>query len=139
MSRLHARRPLFWALVAAAALCAALIAYAAARPASSAVVSQDEVQITTTWPMSSVKLASNMTTGYSWRTAGKLNGKVLKLVGSTYAVPETTKPVVGRGGTETWTFQALAKGSAKVTLEYVRPWEKGTKPARSQTFSVTVQ
>jgi len=153
MSRLHARNPLVWALAVAAAFCAALLCYAAANTASSTAVAQDAVQITTTWPIStspipvavragsqfSIALASNATTGYSWRIAGKLNGKVLKLVGSTYAVPESTEPIVGRGGTETWTFRARAKGSTKVTLEYARPWEKGVKPASSQTFAVTVQ
>ena len=156
MSRLYVRNPLLWALAVAVAFCAAFLCYAANNTASNSAAPQDLVQITTTWPIStnpipitiragsefSIKLASNVTTGYSWRISGNLNGKILKKTGSVYIVGEETaepEPLVGRGGAETWTFKAIAKGSTKLNLEYVRPWEKGVKPVKSQTFSVTVQ
>ena len=84
-----------------------------------------------------VTLASNATTGYKWRLGNTLDGKILKLVDSVYNAPED--PVPGKGGTESWTFQALAKGKAAIVLEYARPWEKDVKPAKTQAFKVGVE
>ena len=84
-----------------------------------------------------ITLASNATTGFKWRLANTLDDKILKLVGSAYKAPE--EPIPGRGGTESWTFQALAKGKAIIVLEYARPWEKDTEPAKKQAFAVTIQ
>ena len=44
--------------------------------------------------------------------------------------------MVGVGGNEVWTFQALAAGKTEIVLGYARPWEKDKEPA--QTFKVTV-
>jgi len=84
-----------------------------------------------------ITLASNITTGYSWRIAKEPDPKILKLVSSNYIEPSSG--AIGRGGTEVWTFQAIAKGTQSVTLEYARPWEKNVKPNKSQTFSVIIQ
>ena len=83
-----------------------------------------------------VTLASNHTTGYSWRLASK-PGAVVKEGGSTYNSPNTG--MVGQGGTEIWSFRAVAKGKTSIALEYVRPWEKNKPPARKQAFAVEVR
>jgi inhibitor of cysteine peptidase len=44
--------------------------------------------------------------------------------------------VAGSGGTQIFQFAADVSGSAKITLEYRRPWEKDAPPAK--TFSVTI-
>jgi inhibitor of cysteine peptidase len=141
--------------VLAAALCGALIA-CAARLCSSAEAEQagtEPVVLTITSRMSagsampvavragdqfSVSLPSNQTTGYSWRLAEGVSSAVLKTMGSRYTAPAPSGGLVGRGGTETWVFRALAKGKTTITLEYARPWEKGVKPEKHQVFAVVV-
>ena len=82
-------------------------------------------------------LASNPTTGYSWKFASPVDGKVLKLIQSGFQAPE--KQIPGRGGEEHWAFQAVGKGLTAVKLEYLRPWEKKTPPAKTAVFNVTVE
>ena len=81
-----------------------------------------------------ITLDSNATTGYEWRLAEGLDEGILSLVGSEYIAPETT--LVGAGGQEVWTFEAVGKGEATISLEYVRPWEEGVPAA--DTFNLTV-
>jgi inhibitor of cysteine peptidase len=71
----------------------------------------------------SIDLDSNPTTGYSWALASPTNG-VFMLVTNTYEPRKTAAGVVGSGGVEHWTFKAVGKGRAELTLEYMRPWEK---------------
>lgn len=85
----------------------------------------------------SITLDSNATTGYKWRLSKAPDAKVLKPTGSKYYPPSEQIP--GRGGYETWNFQTVGKGSANVTLEYIRPWEKGVPPVKSQTFTISIQ
>jgi inhibitor of cysteine peptidase len=85
-----------------------------------------------------ITLPSNQTTGYSWRLGIQLNKSILTFVGSQYNAPSNTG-MVGQGGTETWTFQAAGRGKQSITMEYARPWETNTAPAKTQVFSVTVQ
>jgi predicted secreted protein len=82
-------------------------------------------------------LASNPSTGYSWKFAVPVGGKVLKLVQSDFKAPEQQIP--GRGGEERWTFQAVGKGHTAIKLNYLRPWEKNTPPAKTAVFDVTVE
>ncbi len=84
-----------------------------------------------------VKLDSNRTTGFQWQLAGDPDPKIVKLVNHVYNEP--INPKLGTGGSESWTFQAVGKGTTSVVLNYLRTWEKGIKPAITQTFSITVQ
>jgi len=84
-----------------------------------------------------VELVSNPTTGYSWRLAKPLDEKILKFVGKEYFGKKTK--LVGAGGREVWTFRALAKGKAKIELEYVRDWEKKPVPADTAGFKVIIK
>jgi len=83
-----------------------------------------------------IKLRSNPTTGYSWALTDKLDEKVLKPNGNEYKVNDHPEGMVGVGGNDTWTFQALAAGKTEIVLGYARPWEKDKEPAK--TFKTTV-
>jgi inhibitor of cysteine peptidase len=84
-----------------------------------------------------INLESNRSTGYQWRLARPVDQKVIKLVGSGYQSPEVKLP--GAGGKEIWTFEAVAAGRTEISMQYVRPWEKGVPPARTARFSVVVK
>jgi predicted secreted protein len=111
----------------------------------------EKVVVTVTAPMSpkkpipvavpvgsafTIALASNQTTGYSWRLAKTPNKAIVERVGSTFTGP--TEGRLGMGGIETWTFRATGVGKVTMVLEYVRPWEKGAKPEKTQAFAVSV-
>ena len=83
-----------------------------------------------------VTLESNASTGYSWSLAQNSDETVLNKTGNEYISPQTTGPIVGAPGKEEWTFLALKEGTSSISMEYKRPWEKDTPPAR--TFSLTV-
>ena len=131
-----------WAILIAALLLATPLAGFA----------QDNVQITTTIKQSNtaaipvvvpagsqfvINLPSNQTTGYKWTMAGKGNARVVQMVSNVYNEP--SNPMPGKGGSESWTFKAVAKGKVTFVLNYARPWEKNVRPAKSQTFNITVQ
>jgi inhibitor of cysteine peptidase len=112
----------------------------------------ETISITTTAPASSnqaipiavnkgceftITLQSNHTTGYKWRLGNQPDEKIVKSVGNVYNEPHSR--LMGAGATETWTFQAICKGTTQIVLEYARPWEKGVAPVKTQTFAVTVQ
>ncbi len=86
-----------------------------------------------------IKLDSNPSTGYGWRVAS-VSAKSVKQDGTvTYVstpLPPGSPPMVGRGGSSLIRFDALSPGKVTVKLEYLRPWEKNTPPAR--TFTVTL-
>ena len=74
-----------------------------------------------------VTLVSNASTGYSWYLAQNSDETVLNNTGNKYVAPQTT--LVGAGGKEEWTFNALKKGNSTISMGYSRPWES-TLPAR---------
>ena len=84
-----------------------------------------------------LKLGSNLTTGFQWgEEAGVSNGDVLKQTGYEFTEPDTDK--VGAAGQEIWTFEALKKGTTKVSMSYDRPWEGGEKAEWTYEITVTV-
>lgn len=87
-----------------------------------------------------VVLEANHTTGFQWTLSWPPNESVVKLVGSTY-VTQTPAPgsptVVGAGGEEIWTFEAVAPGHVGMGFSYQRPWES-VQPAQRHTVAVTV-
>jgi len=107
----------------------------AAGPGQTLVLKQEQVfQVT---------LAANHTTGYKWMLAKVPDPKVVKLVTNNY-VPDSAegpdgKLRMGVGGHEVWTFQAMGPGRAMIVLNYVRPWEKDKKPAKSRSLEVEVR
>ncbi|MCE5324880.1 MAG: protease inhibitor I42 family protein [Planctomycetaceae bacterium] len=83
-----------------------------------------------------IRLKGNMTTGFAWHL-GKVEGDAAKLLGKIEYEPDPARGRVGSGGTFVTTFEAVKVGQATVVLEYKRPWEKDTPPAK--TFKLTMQ
>lgn len=81
-------------------------------------------------------LPANRTTGYSWGSASFDKPGVATLVGSTYHTQGSMRP--GAGGTQLFLLKAAAPGTATLTVQYSRPWEKNAKPARTATLKITV-
>ena len=81
-----------------------------------------------------IALGSNPTTGYSWRFAAQLDDTVIKLTGDEFLPPDNLRK--GAPGEQLWTFRRVGAGSTTISLEYLRPWEKGKPPARTVTFTV---
>lgn len=75
-------------------------------------------------------------TGYSWRPQGPLPPGIGLL--GVFQEPRG-KMMPGGPGMENLVFRAVDPGKYKIVLEYVRPWERNVKPAKTQTFAITVQ
>lgn len=86
-----------------------------------------------------VTLESNPTTGYGWSLAGAGEPGVIAVKGNEFIAPESTEPLVGQGGVEVWTFQAVAAGEVTIAMEYVRPWEQGVEPEAEFNINVVVE
>ncbi len=67
-----------------------------------------------------LSLPSNPSTGYDWRVV-KCDTLMLRLDEDAYVPP--LEPRIGKGGTRTFSFSALTKGSTVLELAYYRPWE----------------
>jgi inhibitor of cysteine peptidase len=83
-----------------------------------------------------ITLQYNSSTGYQWQFAKPPDENFVKLLNTDYK-PANSK-LVGAPGDEIWTLKAVAKGRTKLELNYVRPWEKGTKPAQTTNFVVVI-
>ena len=85
-----------------------------------------------------IALPSNATTGYSW--TGKSSNVTVTVWGSAYEGPPAAGGQrMGAGGQQIFVCMANKPGTAQIAFSYARPWEKGVKPARTMTFSVTVK
>ena len=52
-----------------------------------------------------------------------------------YIIPTPSDPpVIGQGGISIWTFEALATGTATISMKEIRSWE----PEPVNTFEITV-
>lgn len=85
-----------------------------------------------------IRLEANHTTGYSWSLADN-KSDIVEKVSDVYEPYETAGNVVGSGGTEIWTFKAVAKGQATLNFQYTRPWEKGIPPVKAETYTIIVK
>jgi len=85
-----------------------------------------------------IKVSSNPSTGFSWELNKPLD-TILLLQGSDYIPRKTNPKVVGAGGEEIWTFQAIKPGKTVISLKYWRTWEKDQPPARIYNFPVEIK
>ena len=85
-----------------------------------------------------IKLESNPTTGYLW-SLSKPESDIIKKIDNVYKPAKTDGKVVGSGGTEEWTFKAIAKGKTKLTFQYVRPWEKNKQLEKEAIYTIIVK
>jgi inhibitor of cysteine peptidase len=83
-----------------------------------------------------IDLEANHTTGYSWSLAQPPDPSVVQVLGSDYTT--IGSPIPGGGGIEQWSFRAVAPGTARIELEYKRPFETGVPPAQRVTYEVIV-
>jgi inhibitor of cysteine peptidase len=83
-----------------------------------------------------LNLECNPSTGYDWFLTDAKN-PVLSSLGKPAYVQGRSTP--GAGGIESWNFRASAAGTQTLKLEYRRPWEKNTSPAKTAIFQVTVR
>ena len=81
-----------------------------------------------------VTLDSNATTGFSWSVAGISDEDVVDEVSNEYQAPDSE--LMGAGGQEVWTFEAIDEGTSTIEMQYSRSWETDVEPA--ETFTVTV-
>lgn len=83
-----------------------------------------------------ITLSSNPTTGYEWQIASISHPNVVGFVSSEYIPPRSE--LLGAGGKQVLTFNALQEGNAIVKLQYVRPWETGVPPVSIYVAEVMV-
>ncbi len=84
-----------------------------------------------------LSLESNRTTGYRWVLVQEPDSRVVRLAGTEYRPSKSRR--IGAGGMEIWTFAAVGKGNAVISLQYLRPWEKGIPAVRRADFSIHVE
>jgi predicted secreted protein len=71
-----------------------------------------------------VGLCSNRSTGFEW--SYEMSGDTaVKEEDHDFEEPENSVP--GAAGKETWTFEAIEKGTSVINLIYSQPWEGGIK------------
>ncbi len=82
-------------------------------------------------------LESNPTTGYGWQTAAAPDEKIVRVLASDYIAPQGD--LVGAPGEQVWHFWAVGEGSTTMVLEYARPWEAETPPAKRLSVDLKVK
>jgi len=82
-----------------------------------------------------VRLESNITTGYSWQLDA-VDPAVVLNTGNNYVGP--TAPMPGAGGHEDWEFVTQAAGTTTLQMAYRRPWETDNPPAETFALTITV-
>jgi inhibitor of cysteine peptidase len=81
-----------------------------------------------------IVLESNITTGYTWVEPEPVD--LVELVDDEYLPPDTD--LVGAGGVQRLTFEAVAAGSGELYLWYVRSFDDPPEPADEARFPVEV-
>jgi inhibitor of cysteine peptidase len=83
-----------------------------------------------------VKLQAQLGTGYSWKVTSPESD--FKAIGD--PVTENTGKTIP-GGTEfqIFKFKASKTAEADLNMEYIQPWEKNFKPAKSFTVKIKVE
>lgn len=82
-------------------------------------------------------IESNPTTGYQWELIGELDAGIVQFVSKDYRANEPV--LIGSGGSDVWTFKAVASGETTITLGYYPPSNDPVDPDQTVTFTVTVK
>jgi len=80
-----------------------------------------------------LKIEGNPTTGYAWAIS-EVDEAILSVSGD--AEYKSGSPLIGAGGTYTFTFKAAAPGTTPLKFIYYRSFEEGVPPI--DTFEVNV-
>jgi len=85
-------------------------------------------------------LESNPTTGYQWEVI-ECEESILQQKGEAEFKSSDTgnPPASGKGGTETFRFDAQSAGKGTLKLVYHRSWEKEVEPLKIFTLQVEVR
>ncbi len=83
-----------------------------------------------------ITLESNITTGYRWENADKVDKDILALDRNDYVSDPNPEELDGVGGNTVIVYRALKPGKAKIDLVYLQSWEPSEFDER---FSVTVE
>lgn len=83
-----------------------------------------------------VTLDSNPSTGYQWEASSISNSELVRFVSSEFI--QSDSGLVGAGGKQTLTFQALKAGKSTIVLDYARPWEK-ENPTDTYIIQLTIR
>jgi inhibitor of cysteine peptidase len=81
-----------------------------------------------------ISLDANPSTGYTWQQAPGLDTSVVRFVSEDYEQAPAASPVVGGGGTDVLTFEAVGAGTTTITLVYQRSGD----PTAVDSFTVNV-
>jgi inhibitor of cysteine peptidase len=87
----------------------------------------------------SITLESNPSTGYAWYASISDTNIIVQMGEPEYTEPNSSTPLVGAAGTQTFFFQGVDKGTATITLDYKRGWETDVAPVQTITIIVEVQ
>jgi inhibitor of cysteine peptidase len=79
---------------------------------------------------------SNPSTGYHWELIGNLDETKVQFVSKDYRADEPVMP--GSGGSDVWTFKALAAGETKIVLGNYPPGE-GQPDVQEVTFTIIIK
>ena len=83
-----------------------------------------------------ITLESNITTGYSWENADKVDKDILALNSNDYVSDPNPEELDGIGGNTVIVYRALKPGKAKIDLVYLQSWDPSEFDMK---FSVTVE
>ena len=83
-----------------------------------------------------ITLKSNITTGYGWENADKVDKDILALDKNDYVSDPNPEELDGVGGNTVIVYRALKPGKAKIDLIYLQSWDPSEFDER---FSVTVE
>ena len=84
-----------------------------------------------------ITLESNITTGYDWENADKVDKDILKLDRNDYVSDPNPEELDGVGGKTVIVYRALKQGKAKIDLSYMQAWEPDADDI--EKFSVAVE
>jgi len=83
-----------------------------------------------------VELCSNPTTGFEWSYEIS-DDTVVKEEDHDFEAPDGDVP--GAPGKETWTFEAIDKGTTAISMEYSQPWQGGIKGEWTYMINIVVK
>lgn len=83
-----------------------------------------------------IRIRSNPTTGYGWQLANQPDASIIRLITNQFLPPASK--LLGAGGHEIWTFQAIGRGRTQINMQYIRSWETQLPPARQASFIIIV-
>lgn len=86
-----------------------------------------------------IRLSANPSTGYHWEMMEVPDGRVVEYVRKRYVPSPDSEGRVGSGGTEEWTFRAVAAGEATLMLGYFPPSGSARGPSPRHAVRVKVR